>query len=153
MRVNAKMMDNISLEDAIKISQILAKAPEERIPMILSVLEKADVSIDGLEELEEWRIYKDMSTVIDLAEFMEKLEKKFSGRLEKGFYKIPTVEFSEFCISLKLKPRLVRQLLARKGAIETAEAGKKTEYTLPVRLDGKRMRCVVARKDWRQALR
>ena len=47
----------MELKDAIEISRILSKAPEERIPMILSVLEKAEVSIEGLEELEEWKAY------------------------------------------------------------------------------------------------
>ena len=140
----------MELKDAIEISRIISKAPEERLPMILSVLEKADVSIGGLEDLEEWKAYKDMSAIIDLDEFMASFEKKFKEKLDGGRYRIPTGEFSEFCRDRKLKPTPVRRLLARKGAIETCAEGSKTSYTLPVNIDGKRLRCVVVKADWKE---
>ena len=138
----------MELKDAIEMSRILSKAPEERIPMILSVLEKAEVSIEGLEELEEWKAYKDMNAVMDLGEFMEELEKKFAERLDGGKYKIPTADFSEFCREKKLKPTPVKRLLAKKGIIETVTDNGKTGNTIPTRLDGKLTRCVIVKKGW-----
>lgn len=140
----------MELKDAIEISRIISKAPEERLPMILSVLEKADVNIGGLDDLEEWKAYKDMSAVIDLGEFMEFFEKKFKDKLDGGRYRIPTGEFSEFCRERKLKPTPVRRLLARKEIIETCTEGSKTSYTIPVNMDGKRLRCVVVKEDWKK---
>ena len=67
----------MTIEDAIKISKILAGAPEERLPMILSVLEKADVVISGLEELEEWKIFKDMAEIIDIENFVREIFEAF----------------------------------------------------------------------------
>ena len=140
--------EKLDLKDAIEISRILCKAPEERLPLILSVLGKAEVNIEGLEELEEWKSYKDMSAVIDLGEFMEELEKKFPERLDGERYRIPTADFSEFCREKKVKPTPVKRLLAKKGIIETSTDNGRTGNTVPTRLDGKLVRCVIVRKDW-----
>lgn len=43
----------LSIKEAIEISRILCKAPEERLAMILAVYEEAGIIISGLEELEE----------------------------------------------------------------------------------------------------
>lgn len=140
----------MELKDAIEISRIISKAPEERIPMILSVLEKADVTIGGMEELDEWRAFKDMNAIVDLDEFMAALEEKFSSRLDGGRYKIPTGDFGDFCKEHKLKPTPVRRWLAKKGIIETSKDGEKTNYTVPTTIDGKHLRCVLVNQDWRQ---
>lgn len=140
-------MEALEIKDAIEISRILSKCPEERIPMILSALEKADVTIDGLDQLEEWKAYKDMTCIIDLDDFLKALKEKFSGRFKDGFYKIPTAEFGEFCKELKLKPTPVRRYLAKKDLIETGTDKGKTNYTMTANIDGKVRRCVVIREE------
>ena len=139
----------MELQDAIRISKILCYAPDERIPLILSALEKADVYIDGLEELEEWKTYKDMNAIVDLSEFMESFEDRFGNHLIDGKYRVPTAEFKEFCREHKLKPTSVRRWMARRGIIQAARSGEKINYTIPERIGGKIMRCVVVKEDWR----
>ena len=41
----------LDIKIAIQIAKILAAAPNERIPMILDVFSKAEVDINGLDEL------------------------------------------------------------------------------------------------------
>jgi len=43
----------LDIKTAIQIAKILAAAPDERIPMILDVFQKAEVNIGGLDELAE----------------------------------------------------------------------------------------------------
>lgn len=64
----------LNIKEAIEISRILCKAPEERLAMILAVYEEAGIIISGLEELEEWKSLKDQSGLIDIQEFLEDLE-------------------------------------------------------------------------------
>lgn len=139
----------MELKDAIEISRIISKAPEERLPMILSVLEKADVTINGIEELEEWKTYHEMNAIVDFDEFMTALMERFSDRMDGERYKIPTSDFGEFCHDQKLKPTPVRRWLAKKGVIETSKDGDKTNYTVPTTIDGKRLRCIIVKRDWR----
>ena len=136
----------MTVEDAIRISKILAAAPDERIPMILSVLEKADVTIDGLEELEEWKAYKDMAAVIDLDEFRAELFEAFKGCEYKGGRRIPAAEFSEYCRKKKVKPTPLKRALAKKGYLKTSADGAKTNYTESAWIDGKAVRCVILTK-------
>lgn len=44
-------MEELDIKTAIQIAKILAAAPDERIPMILDVFSKAQVDINGLDEL------------------------------------------------------------------------------------------------------
>ncbi len=46
-------MEELDIKTAIQIAKILAAAPDERIPMILDVFSKAQVDINGLDELAE----------------------------------------------------------------------------------------------------
>lgn len=135
----------MELEDAIKVSKILCQAPEERIPMILSVLEKADVSIGGLDELEEWRSFKDQAALVDIQEFKNDLIKEFPE--DGDVIKIPVAEFNEFCRKRKLKPTLTKRALAKKGIIREIRDGDKVNYTEAAWKDGKTIRCVVILKN------
>lgn len=139
----------IELKDAIEISRILAKAPQERLPMILSVFEKAELTIEGLEELEAWAISKNRNNIIDMDEFMCELDERF--KLSESEYRIIASEFTAFCSERKLDARAVRGWLARKGVIKSEESGGKTSYTITQRIDGKTVRCILVNKDWRAA--
>lgn len=133
----------MELEQAIRISKILSQAPEERLPMILSVLEKAEVSIGGLDELEEWKALKDQAYLIDVREFVSELQQHFYGNCAKIRMKIPVKEFSEYCKERNLKPTLVKRLLCKHGYIKPTYDGDKLGYTETVWKDGKGVRCVV----------
>jgi antitoxin component of RelBE/YafQ-DinJ toxin-antitoxin module len=132
----------MEISDAIKIAKILAMAPEERLPLILSVLEKADVTLEGLEELEEWKAIKEQSLLIDLEELRSELLKAFPGGGD--IVKIPAGDFNEFCKRKKLRPTLTRRALARKGFIRTngGEDGK-LNYTENAWINGRAVRCVI----------
>ncbi len=132
----------MDIKDAIKISQIISQAPEERIPMILSVLEKAEVSINGLDELEEWKAFKDQSVLIDLQQFIKELLKAYPAA-EEGLSKIPIAEFNEFCKARKLRATPVKKLLSKTGWLRTNEENTgKINYTETAYVDGKIIRCV-----------
>ena len=137
----------IQLKDAIEISRVIAKAPQERLPMILSVFEKAELTIEGLEELEAWAISKNRNSVLELGEFMHELDERF--KLAENDYRIPASEFTGFCVEMKLDAKAVRGWLARKGVIKTEESGGKKGYTITQKVGGKSTRCILVNKDWR----
>lgn len=132
----------IELKDAIEISRILAKAPQERLPMILSVFEKAELTIEGLEELDEWRL-REAAAIVDYEEFERSVIKKFSKQLDDGKYIIPAADFTEFCKEMKLNPAPTRRWLAKKGILESSVTKDKTNYTIVQCVNGKNTRCVV----------
>lgn len=139
----------IELKDAIEISRIISKTPEERIPLILSTLEKADLQIEGFEELEEWKMIHELNAIIDLNDFMTAFVEKFGDKLSEGYYTVPTQDFSSFCEEQKLRPAPVRRWLAKKGIIEHVdEKGGKISYTKTKKVEGKATRCVIIREDW-----
>lgn len=133
----------MEIEQAIKISKVICAAPEERLPMILSVLEKADVNINGLEELEEWKALKDQAYLIDIEEFRNEIISEFAEGGTDPFIKIPSKEFNRFCAEKGLKASCARRALAKYGIIQTGQQGSKLEYTQTVRINGELTRCVV----------
>lgn len=136
----------LNIKDAIQISKILATAPEERIPVILSVLEKADLSLGGLDELEEWKALKEQGYLIDIHEFMDALKAAFPE--EGNSMKIRVKAFSDFCLERKLKPSLVKRLLVRHGFLVPGTNSRgKPEYTNIAWKDGEAVRCVVISKE------
>ena len=137
-------IENLDIKSAIQISKILAAAPEERIPMILSVLERADITVNGLEELEEWKALKDQAYLVDVNEFIDGLKEAFPE--DGDFMKIPVKQFGDFCHERKLKPSLVKRLLVKHGFLVPSKDKEKLEYTETVWKDGKAVRCVVISK-------
>lgn len=135
----------LDIKDAIQISKILATAPEERIPMILAVLEKAELVINGLDELEEWKALKEQAYLVDVHEFMDALLKAFPE--DGDSVKIPVKHFGDFCQERKLKPSLVKKLLVKHGFMVSGKNSReKPEYTETVWKDGRAVRCVIIRK-------
>ena len=113
----------MELEQAIRISKILCQADEGRLPMILSVLEKAGVNIDGLEELEEWKALTSQGYLIDVDEFVDGLKTAFTG--DEKRLTIPVRQFSAYCAERKLKPLLVKRLLAKHGYLTPTYEGER----------------------------
>ena len=130
----------LELAQAVKIAKILSQAPEERIPLILSVLEKANLPLEGLEELTECSALKNQARLIDIRDFLAELRAAFPA--DGGRLCIPVKEFGDFCLDRKLKPLLVKVDLARHGYLEPTYEGPKRGYSVTKWRDGKAVRCV-----------
>ena len=136
--------NGLSIEEAIKISKIISSVSEERIPIILNVLERAGVSINGLEELEEWKALKDQAYIIDMEEFVSELTKNSSPKEFEVLLK--PKEFEDVCRQFNVKPSCAKRALHRKELIRTTQENNKLNYTIPVWIDGKVERRVVILK-------
>lgn len=134
----------LSVEEAIKISKIICSVSEERIPIILNILAKAGVHIDGLDELEEWKALKDQAYIIDMDEFVSELTKGSNPIDDEVFLK--PKEFEEKCKQFNVKPSCAKRALHRKGLIRTAMDNDKLNYTVPVWIGGKAERRIVILK-------
>lgn len=138
----------LNIDDAIRISKILCQAPEERIPMILSVLDKANVHINGLDDLEEWKAMKDQAYIIDMDDFLKELTK---GSIEEqSEVLLTTKEFIEVCKRFNVKPSCAKRALHKKGYIKVTEYNGRLEYTVPVYVEKNKIerRIVILKKVW-----
>lgn len=136
----------MSIKEAIEISRILCKAPEERLAMILAVYEEAGIIISGMEELEEWKALKDQSYLIDIQEFLEDLETQYPPD-EKGDIRLRPEQFHKVCEERKMKASCCKRLLARKGYLKTYMDGNRMNYTVPQWVDGQSQRFVVINRE------
>lgn len=141
-----ELMIPLSIEQAIEISKVLCKAPEERLTMLLSVYEAAGIQISGLEELEEWKAVKDQSYLIDIQEFLSELETQFPAD-EKGNISLLPEQFRDVCSKARLKDICCKRILHRHGYLKTHREGNKLNYTASVWKDGKAQRMVVVNKN------
>ena len=132
----------IDLDKAIQVSKILSKAPEERIPMILSVFELADLIIDGYEALEEWKAFKDQAYLVDTKEFINELAASHPPD-ENGDMKLKPEEFRAACEKWKLKPTCCKRSLMQSGHLKAVMEGSKLSYTVVLHADGAPHRFVV----------
>ena len=143
----------IDLKYAVEICRIISKTPEERIPMIVSILEEAGLSPQGLDEIREWSVKKNRSAIINIEDFMGKFEDKFKFNINEDEYRVPVGDFSSFCRSLGLDTRSAKIYLVEKGIIqkfeETSQGKKKTSYSTNCRINGKTTRVIAVKKDWR----
>ena len=150
MNTNEQREAFVSIEDAIKISKILCTANEERIPMILNVFDKAGVFINGLEELEEWKAFKDMAYIVDIEEFVADLFKVgevFEDENGDEFrVEFKPDKFAAICKELNIKPSIAKRALYKKGYLKAVMDGQKLSYTVPVWRDGKTERRIVIRQ-------
>lgn len=135
---------SLSIDEAIRLSKIICSVSEERIPIIISILEKAGVSINGLDELEEWRALKDQAYIVDMDDFVAELTKGSDPKDTEVSFK--SKEFEEVCKKFNVKPSCAKRALHRKGLIRTAQGNNKLNYTIPVWIDGKVERRVVILK-------
>ena len=135
----------ISVDEAIRISKIIGQAPEERLPMILSVLERARIYIDGLDRIEEWKALKDQAYIVDMEEFVAALTK--DGDANASEVQLKPKVFDEICKQFNVKPSCAKRALYRKGLIKTTisdtASRQKIEYTVPIWVDGRTERRVV----------
>ena len=106
-------MEELDIKTAIQIAKILAAAPDERIPMILDVFSKAQVDINGLDELAEWRALDKQTALIDTDAFVAELTK--GKELEDGEYRIRVPEFNHFCSTKGVSARYARKHLYESG--------------------------------------
>lgn len=135
-------MEKLDIKTAIHIAKILAAAPNERIPMILDVFEKAEVEIIGLDELSEWITLSRQSALIETIDFIAGLIK--DREMTDGEYRIPTSEFNYYCAKKKVSARYARKHLYDQGWIRSGMDNGKVNYTCPVidQETKKSIRCV-----------
>lgn len=143
----------ITTRDAIRIAQIIARAPEQRLTMIMSALELADITLEGLEEIEDFRRTRNSADLVDVKDLLQKLDDALSASStatlkeegEKRWYehRLTAREFSELCIRAGVNPKGSRRLLAEKGFLQLDSAGKSSITTKGA--DGKTIRITVLR--------
>lgn len=135
-------METLDIKIAIQIAKILAVAPNERIPMILDVFSKAEVDINGLEELSEWVALNRQAALIDTSVFVAELTK--DRDLIGNEYRIPTAEFNLYCNKKGVSARYARKHLYESGWLRSGTDNGKTNYILTVTDPDtkKQIRCV-----------
>lgn len=135
-------MEKLDVKTAIQIAKILAAAPNERIPMILAVFEKADIEIDGLDELSEWIALSRQTALIDTDDFIAGLIK--AREMSGSEYRIPIAEFNNYCNNNGVSSRYAKKHLYSKGYLRISTDNNKINYTCTVidRETKKAIRCV-----------
>ena len=143
-------MVTITVEEAIKIAKIVCYAPQERLPMIFSVFESAEVDIEGLEALEEYQAVKNASALVDVDLFRADALERFKDYVANGKIAVPCRVFNDWCREKNANPMQVKRAFANKGYIEvfteTSKGKPKTSYTSSLRIGGKTERRVVLTK-------
>lgn len=135
---------SLSIDEAIKISKILCSVSEERIPIILSVLERAGLTIGGLDELEEWKALKDQAYIVDMDDFVDTIIR--CGEQKEDSVLLRPREFESVCKAFNVKTSCAKRALHRKGLIKTNLENDKLNYTIPVWIDGQVERRIVILK-------
>ena len=136
----------LSVDEAIRISKIIATAPVARMPMIAQVFSMARVDLDGLEELLENENPHSRSALIDTEQFLSELTQG-RERTERG-YLFTSEEFNLFCLARDLQPLLVKKHLYRKGVLEGVTECGKLRYSVSMRVgDGVQRRMVITPQD------
>lgn len=120
----------LDIKIAIQIAKILAAAPDERIPMILDVFSKAEVNINGLDELQEWNALKKQTSLIDTGEFVKQITENREKTGDE--YRIKVDDFNRFCSERNISSRLARKHLYEHGRLRTSTDKGKTVYTVPI---------------------
>lgn len=134
---------HLTVDEAIRISKIIATAPAARMPMIAQVFSMAQVDLDGLEELLENENPHSRSALIDTDQFLSELTQG-RERTERG-YLFTSEEFNLFCLVRDLQPLLVKKHLYRKGVLEGVSECGKLRYSISMRMgDGVQRRMVIA---------
>ena len=137
---------HLSVDEAIRISKIIATAPAARMPMIAQVFSMAQVDLDGLEELLENENPHSRSALIDTEQFLSELTQGHE-RTERG-YLFTSEEFNLFCLARDLQPLLVKKHLYRKGVLEGVTECGKLRYSIAMRMgDGTQRRMIITPSD------
>lgn len=123
-------MQPLDIKVAIQIAKILAAAPNERIPMILDVFSKAEVDINGLDELAEWQALTKQTALIDTEEFIAGITK--DREAVDGEYRIKAEDFNSYCREFGVSARCARKHLYTHGRIRTGMDKGKINYTVPI---------------------
>ncbi len=146
-------MENIDLKIAIQIAKIIVSVPEERMPIIWDIFNKAGIDIGGMDEMAEWKALTRQASLIDTGNFLEEITTE--RKPVNGEYRIPVEEFNAFCRKQKLSARCARKHLAEIKVIRTAKlCNGKTDYTITVyeAEENRTYRCVCIYSDWRQRI-
>lgn len=131
----------LTVDEAIRISKIIATAPAARMPMISQVFSMAQVDLDGLEELLENENPHSRSALIDTEQFLSELTKG-RERSERG-YLFTSEEFNLFCLAHDLQPLMVKKHLYQRGVLEGVTECGKLRYSISMRIGKEHQRQMV----------
>ena len=131
----------LTIDEAIRISKIIATAPAARMPMIAQVFSMAQVDLDGLEELLENENPHSRSALIDTEQFLSELIQG-RERSERG-YLFTSEEFNLFCLARDLQPLLVKKHLHQKGVLEGVTECGKLRYSVSMRMGSEHQRRMI----------
>lgn len=142
----------IGVRDAIRIAQIIARAPEQRLTMIMSALELADITLEGLEEIEAFRKVRNGAGLVDTKELINKLQDILDERNQMptvkvaadklcNEYALTAKEFADLCVAAEVNPKSARKFLADKGFLMLDASGRNS--VIRRNADGKPTRMTV----------
>lgn len=141
----------LTTDEAIRIAKIICQAPEERLPMIVEVFQKSDLTIESIEELYEWRALKNQVAIVDIEDFAKELIGHFEpgalGNPQDDIIAIPTTDFTKYCMEKHIKPALAKKALMLKGYLAIKQKEAVAKGTEVVKVNGKATRCVLVYKD------
>ena len=141
----------LTTDEAIRIAKIICQAPEERLPMIVEVFQKSDLTIESIEELYEWRALKNQAAIVDIEDFAKNLIDHFTPGISENpqddIIAIPTTDFTKYCLEKHIKPALAKKALALKGYLATRQKEAAIKGTEVVKVNGKAIRCVIVYKN------
>lgn len=133
----------LTVEQAIRIAKILATTRTERMPMVTDVFHRAQIDINGLEEILNTSALRNQAMLIDTTEFVQRL---MSIGIERNReYLIESADFNRFCLEQELSPRLTKKHLYAKGYLRGSMEGEKLNYSVMFHIDGHSRRMIVIR--------
>ena len=133
----------LTVEQAIRIAKILATTRTERMPMVTDVFHRAQIDINGLEEILNTSALRNQAMLIDTTEFVQRLMR--IGIERNREYLIEPADFNRFCLENGLSPRLTKKHLYAKGYLRGSMEGEKINYSVMFHINGHSRRMIVIR--------
>ena len=141
----------LKVDEAIRIAKIIEYCPADRLPLIMDVFKQANIDVTSLESVaRETLDGVDEIDTIKAEDYLENLKNDYDFEEYKdgdGAYRIPCVEFNSICQVSGINSPWFRSTLAKMGLLQVSTDGGRRKYSVPTRIDGKLVRCVVLRMD------
>lgn len=143
----------LKVDEAIRIAKIIEYCPADRLPLIMDVFKQANIDMTSLESVaRETLDGVDEIDTIKAEDYLENLKNDFEKYKDvDGTYRIPCTEFNSFCQVSGINSPWFRSTLAKMGLLQVSTDGGRRKYSVPTRIDGKLVRCVVLRMETPQS--
>lgn len=138
MQKNEQTATVPTVDEAIRIGKLLATTPDNRLQMVLAVLELAGIDIASVEGSAQPQVMRG-ATVLDTSELAEALLEQFDNGTEEPI-QVPSKDFTAWCRDNGIKSSEAKAALINRGYIRFTGASQKGTET--VRIDGKPTRVV-----------